>query len=313
MARYCFYCGRKLKEGERCDCRDCQQQTSNTSDKSASGSGEAGGTNGSSGSKTSGSSTYSYAHSSQTGSTHSTYGHRAGNSKAKKSNFSFRSVLHSLRKLFTKPTAIIEDAKTAGVARIIIYNLIAALLFSVLLLIFVLFSSISRLSLLRQVELSTSTLMGQALLTMLRGFISAVVIAFLRVFFAYITLRVVARQKHNFLTLFRMYLPGTYYEILVTIFALLFVGGPGLRSLVMLIAGLSIRTLIDYVSYKHTLKLQDDRLLVQNALINILLFISMSFLLNFAVPNLTNFNILPADKPGGFTPNLTAYTIESRI
>ena len=312
MARYCFYCGQKLKEGERCDCRDRRQQAANTSDSSSAGAGKAGGKGEkTAGSHSSGSSSYSYAHSSRADSTHTAYGTK--NKKKKNAHFSFRSIFRSLHKLFTKPTAVIEDAKNAGLARIIIYNLIAALLFSVLLLIFVLFSSISRLSLLRQVELSTSTLMGQAFLTMLRGFISALLITFLRVFFAYITLRIVARQKHHFLTLFRMYLPGTYYEIVIMIFALLFVGGPGLRSLLMLIAGLSIRTLIDYVSYKRTLKLQDDRVLVQNALINIFLFISLSFLLNFAVPTLTNFNILPADKTGAFTPNLSTYTIESRF
>lgn len=228
---------------------------------------------------------------------------RAAASARPKAQFNPRNILFFFRDLFTSPTAIIEQSRHAGLLRLVVSYLIEALVFSLIILTFVRFSTLPRIAMLRTQSLSHETLWRMAGLAMVRGFFAALVLSFLRVLIARLVFRFVGRQRIAIDDLYRAFLPGTYYEIFILLVSIFFVSGSGLQSLVMLICAFGVRAMIDGLSLKNTVQLSTDRLLFQTAMINFLLFIALAFILNFTVPSLTNVSVAPANK-NKFVPNL---------
>lgn len=343
MARYCFYCGRELAQGERCSCRS-RGSAYRPEFHNADGNASAAGSQPGSGTKAaSAASASSSAASSASSGGPKDGGSSSPNPKKRKRSFRERfaawsadrvnaanarkrerkaqrearkaasaqrqsertpmSAVRFLHRLFTKPTEIIASAKHAGRFRLWVAYLLEAFVFSFGVLIFVRFSSLTRIAMLRELNLNDTSLWKSAFQAMIRGFFAALMLSLFRVLISRMVLRFVGRQRIAIEDLFRAFLPGTYYEIVIMLFALLFVGGSGLQALVMMLCAVALRVVIDTLSLKGIVQLSQDRLLVQSAVIHFLLFIALSFFLNFAVPSLVRSSVAPSGRKP-IVPNL---------
>lgn len=341
MARYCFYCGRELAEGERCSCRtarnsgfgpDAADNEPNRRAGTGSRTGQAADAPRSSSSSSSAASSAAADNKRKQGRKRRSWRSRFAAWRAERVNarqaersrrraereerkrqrearqggaasFNGRSVFTFIHQLFTRPTAIISGSRHAGMTRMVVAYLLEALVFSLIVLTFVRFSNLTRIALLRDLTLNNDRLWESAGLAMLRGFAAALLLSFLRVLIARLVFRFIGRQRVPMDDLYRTFLPGTYYEILFMLISLLFVSGTGLQSLVMLLCAFAVRTMIDTYSLKDTVQLSTDRLLFQSAVIHFILFVALAFLLNFVVPSLSRMNLEPQQK-NQFKPNL---------
>lgn len=340
MARYCFYCGKELEKGEYCNCRERQNRSfkaeyhqenteeENTSDNTQKTTSEEKYKNEQTKEKPSiwksisnrskaFFSSFKQKHStkSKNASTNQNFtdGQQFTNTRKATGIGGFFTGVQFFHQLFTKPMKTIQDAKRASIRRILITNILSAFVFSLLIFTFVSMSSIARVGYLQQLGLNPENLLSRAIFSMLRGFFAALAVGFIRVLLTYLVLRFIARQKHDFTNLYRIYLPGTYYEIIIMLFSLIFVSGHGLRAIVMLIAAFSLRMVTDFLSLRTNIHLNDDRLLVQFSIIHVFLFIILSFFLNFSVPSIANFDILPNRQEEVFIPNIKSIEELERI
>lgn len=347
MARYCFYCGRALAQGERCSCRTArgsnfrpefhEKKDANSASDSASGTAAAAAEGKTGETASSPDSSYKNTHSATSAGSENKKNRRSrrgfrerfaawradrvNERQARKSRrkqaagrreaFTWRSGLNFIHQLFTRPTAIIASSSHAGRTKLVVTYLLEALVFSLIVLTFVRFSSLTRIAMLREMKLNNDSLWQSAGLAMFRGFIAALILSFLRVLISRLIFRFVGRQRVAMEDLYRAFLPGTYYEILFMLIALIFVSGTGLQALVMMLCAFAVRAMIDTLSLRDTVQLSTDRLLFQSAVIHFILFIALAFLLNFVVPSLSGLNVEPQNQ-NKFSPNL-AYSEVFRL
>ncbi len=314
MARYCFYCGVQLATGERCSCRtkngsaynpDFHQQhtteesapeTPPPSEKKAEknpfrrfqNAGHAG------------------------GSTKKNYRKPKSEKSFDPINVRniFRRLLKFMHKFFTRPTEVIRDAQSASLRSMIVVGLLEAIAFGLMILTFVRFSNITRMVF---VDLSTEAFRRQLFLSMSRGFVAAIVLTIMRVLISMVVLRFVGQQNLSCSRLWRAFLPGTYYEILIMFVAIFFVAGTGLQAIAMLLCAISARTMIDTLSLKEIVSLSMDRLLLQGLVIHVVVYLLLAAILNFSVPSLANFGVIPrtnGDTDDDFVPNAYAAPAE---
>ncbi len=218
---------------------------------------------------------------------------------------SIRGFFAFLHKLFTRPTEIIAKASSLSRIHLILLTLLEAFVFGLLVLIFIRYSNMTRLAMLGDIDISSSGIWNSAFAGMIRGVFAALFLSLMRIVFSMLVFRFIAHQKVSFERLWQAFIPGTYYEILVTLLALIFVSGSGLQALVMLLCAFSIRTVIDTLSLKETVTLSQDRLLIQTSVIYFLMFLLLSFVLNLSVPSLANFGVVPRSQ-SPVVPNLDA-------
>lgn len=329
MARYCFYCGRELAQGERCNCRDKQdpifnkdfhktETDSNANNKTSTASGsstypesETAGNSKNTESffnrfKTKAEDRKKQARKSAQGyQEYGKPGQTSGKSKSKlKQGISIMSFIHAL---FTRPSETIRNTKQASLMRIVITNLIAATIFALLIFVFASASSFARFAFFQRYQVTTSgNIVSLAFVSMLKGFFAYIILATSRILITYFVLRFIGRQRQKVENISRFFLAGTYYEIIIMLVSLMFISGRGLRAIIMLIAAFAIRSAFDYISLKTNLTLSEDKLLVQFTVIQFVLFVLLSFLINFSVPNFANFDVLPSNDNdnGFFAPNV---------
>ncbi|NCC84469.1 MAG: hypothetical protein EOM03_10130 [Clostridia bacterium] len=342
MARYCFYCGKELGAGERCSCRTAGSsayrpefhQQNQAAEGSADRAKPASDTAGPTADPKQSADTTAQAKSANkfkafwqdkksafktdAAARKQARTARSGGNSFKQGRFNQERLKQGaltglsgaftfLHSLFTKPTEVISGARKAGRVRLLVVYLLEAMIFSLLVLTFVRYSNLTRIAMLREPDAS-AVIIWDPLSTIIRGFSTAIIVSTLRVLISMLIFRFVGRQRLSFETLLRAYLPGTYYEIIVMLLAVFFVAGSGLQALVMLLAAFALRSVVDTLSLKATVQLSEDRLLVQSSIIYIAVFLALALLINFSVPSLANFGVIPASDKQEFVPNLNHYS-----
>ena len=330
MGRHCFYCGRELKPGESCTCRYSkkmrgEQDTGETTSKTKT--------------ETKTDSTSAYQQSKEE--YQETQKNKAKNKqdKTKDKSNPFDDFIHSFKKtkakdadeetikakrqdtgdksesnsffaiikhVFTAPSKLIANTKFAGKLNVILTNLTAALLFSFVLTVFIKNSSLSRFIILQDQGLTYDAVRTESISIFVRALLIYGLTALVRVLSSLIILRYINRQKIQFVELWRIFLPGTYYEILVLLIGLLFANNSGLQAIVILLLTVAIRSIIDVYSIKYSVTLSTDKVILETMLVVLITGIIFALTINLVVPNLSNFNVVPSEgySSEDFTPNV---------
>lgn len=228
----------------------------------------------------------------------------AGNErvKAKRESTDSPNFLETVKNIFTSPSQVIRDASYSSILVTFIMYFIAAALFALVMTVFFRNSNIISLIILQDSGLANNVIARETGNLLFRTFLIALLIAFARIGIYYLVIKFIGRQKVEFVSMFKIFLPGTYYELILLIVALLLANGTGMQGLVMLVAVLGIRAIIDTSSVRYHFSLSNDKLLLCSVVALTLTFVAISFLLNLAVPSIANFNVIPFDNRP-FLPN----------
>ena len=203
------------------------------------------------------------------------------------------SIGRFLKNLFTSPSQTISDSQYSGWFNIIFTYLFHACIAAFSILLFVKNSNLTQLIMIRNVGRSFELLKKFSTGVFVRAFIAAIFVSLLRVIVGYLALKIFNRQNIKFVDSLRIFLAGTYYEIVFLILSLVFMNSVGLQALIIIVAASAVRLIIDTMSISHSVILGNDRLLFTSMIISAIIFIIMSYAINFTIPSLANFGIAP--------------------
>lgn len=329
MGRYCFYCGKELETDERCDCLYARKNNEQQRDAET-------GTNPNSTSQISTDTTYTNTENMNNTSEdksqstkfgrdkftafqeskeeHANRTQKAANKKSKKfnksetsGNKSQSSFLQSFRffkNLFTSPTTIVSDSKTAKLWQLFVAVFIQALLFSLCIFLFVKNSNLSNLIILQDTSNKYNVFNKLSISIFVRAFIFSIFLDILRIIVAWIILKLISNQNFNFSDLWKVFLPGIYYSTIIYLVSLLLVNGTGLQGLVIIVFAANLRLLVDIFSIRAWTSFTTDSLIGNTMIIAIIMAIIMSLGVNFILPNVAHFSVQPGKSENQAKPNI---------
>lgn len=209
-----------------------------------------------------------------------------------------------IRNIFTSPTQLIADISYASWANVIVTNLALVLLYGLVITVFFRNSNIVQLLILRDSTAWSGILARQSMNAFIRAGIVFAIVVLIRTGIAYLLIRFAGRQRVDFTSIWRILLPGTYYEIVSLLITLLFANGTGLQALILIAAAFGVRAVIDLSSVKHHFSISNDRLILFTLTGLTLIYIIAAFSINIVIPSIGNFSALPfSNPPQEFTPN----------
>lgn len=338
MGRYCFYCGKKLENDERCNCRYARK---NNEQQSETGSTQSSSANSSTSNSTDNTTEADSASDPYTSRSKSKSGEKSknsrfnrdrysafqeskeehanrkkktankkskifnnGNSSGDKKQFSFLQFFRFFKNLFTSPTTVISDSKTARLWQLFVAVFIQALLFAFNIYLFVKNSNLSNLIILQD---TTNRYNGFAKLGMsifIRAFIFSIILDALRVVIAWIILKLISNQNFNFNDLWKVFLPGIYYSSIIYFISLALINGTGIQGLIIIVFAANLRLLVDIFSIRAWTSFTTDSLIGNTMIIAIIMAIIMSLGINFILPNVANFSVQPGKNENQTKPNI---------
>lgn len=321
MARYCFYCNRELKAGERCTCRIAQEKwaahhaagdsphaennQSATSADTSSKPEQADGRN-------SGASFFSRFSRDAAGKqqnknekkrrkenqTYARQERKRSQSKsfraaqAKNTVFSFgRNLLRSV----TKPTAFIQDTSHASNALAISTQCIEAFLISVTLVRILTMSNLGYFLSYGNNDVQTAYTMTDRWLMVAKVFAAAIAFFFARLLITYAVLRFLGRERMRLAQMARLLTPGSIYYALFLFIGLMLASSSGFQALFLLVGAYGVRVMIDHLAIRMETAQSEDAMLRMTLLIFLLTALVFGSLIGVMLPNLSEFKV---DVPG---------------
>lgn len=332
MGRYCFYCGRKLENDERCNCRYARK---NNEQKTESESSQSSSTNDSTNNSSKTENTNStYNSKSESGAKarnsrfnrekysafqeskeeHANRKKKTANKKSKifnkgkksedKKHFSFLQPFRFFKNLFTSPTTVISDSKTAKLWQLFVAVIIQAVLFAFNIFLFVKNSNLSNLIILQDTASRYNGFAKMGMSIFIRAFIFSIILDALRVIIAWIILKLISNQNFNFNDLWKVFLPGIYYSTLIYFISLALINGTGIQGLIIIVFAANLRLLVDIFSIRAWTSFTTDSLIGNTMIIAIIMAIIMSLGINFILPNVAHFSVQPGKNESQAKPNI---------
>lgn len=308
MARYCFYCGRQLNSGERCNCSVAQQKRAesdsvhSTSPDSNKTTATENNTANETSSKDNKDGRKSRAHKAQAKAEArkaekakktrikqeraSAKRHSYDNARWHEALFSFgRNMILAIR----KPTAFIQDASHPSLTTALITQTFECLLMTFVLIRMLIASNIGNLLSYGNSEMTRNLTSGSRVLFFFRIFLIALVLWAIRTVVSNLVTRFVGRVKMPMQETGKLMTAGSIYFSFFLIIGLILSSGSGLQTLLVLTAGYSVKVMIDHFAIRMHTGLSEDTM-IRISLINFLvLALVFGSVIGILTPNISEF------------------------
>lgn len=352
MARYCFYCNKELKPGERCDCREARKVQARNAEAAARAAGTAGATGSSTsttqGSQTGNSSPFGTSSSTTSGGTsyQSTGSSAAPNSGSKKvslkdrwnawrqraqqrrrereqsawssqtsgaeyarrkadpasgascfddrSAFSFRGFFGKLKLYFTDPITAIRYGIRGNLAWAFILLFIQCLLIGIMSLQTFRHSNLGNLLMFTAIRPYNRIDFNSLFLILLLAETLLMAILFLAKALVYqVTLRTMGRQRLRFCAVLRMLIPALVYYTCFLIVGNITAAGSGITTILILLSGIAINSVVEYLSIREVTGLNDNKLVVVVFIALLIQCLLSGAIISLSLPNISGFTFSP--------------------
>lgn len=287
MARYCFYCGRALSPGEKCQCREkgndpiAQKGTGESTDKQ-SGSSE------------------KFSASKKTKDSFFNFKHKPAAGKSKKKSFNSASsfqmpdrmaVLTGLRqfaRFFTRPVETIrQSAQYANKRKAVLLLLLNCVFGGFLLLAMSGQDQLGKIMQLTIVQTQLSNGFSNGIFMFIQGAGFTLSLYGLLLVLVYVVLRWIIRQPVDLIRLISALSPISFYSTIFVLLAILSLPGSLIHSALLLASTLAIVILTLFISLRQLSQLDENRIFSLIVLILIAYSAIVSLLFSLILPLLT--------------------------
>ena len=304
MSRYCFYCGKELKPGERCTCRYAQkindQKTTETEEPS-----EYNHTSEASGSfwerfKKQRSQNRRYAE--NTGARYQQsysspfqqWGTRSRNRGRTNLRTQFRNIIEKIWLLLSNPIQGINQLVHSSLGWLIANIAVSCLLFTTMTMRSVGHSNLGNLLVFAAVrpnaEFNLTTLIILVTLICILLTFSMVLI---RIITYRLTVQFIGQLHYPMTSFFKAVIPGLIYFNIFMVIGHLTAGGSGVTTIFLVSSGISVQLIVDYISLREISGQPDGEMLKQVSIAILLQCLIAGLLINLTFPNISNFGFIP--------------------
>lgn len=320
MARYCFYCGRELKTGERCSCSTAQQKraehasaetTMPKTDPTPSAAHATDHANAKQADKQQAKAakkaeararTQARANDRATKqATKTRIKQERASGKRQSYNriqwqerlFAFgRSMVQAIR----KPTSFIQDASHPSTQTAIVAQVFESILMTLVLIRVMLQSNIGNLIAYGSIEISRKLDGSLRWLFFFRIFLVAIMLLFIRIAICNLITRFVGRQPLKLVDTARLMTPGSIYFSFFLIIGLILSNGSGIQTMLLVMAGYGVKLMIDHFALRMETGLPEDRMIQITLLTFLCTALVFGSVIGALTPNLSDFRVnVPGD------------------
>lgn len=295
MARYCFYCNRELKAGERCTCRiatanqaaqadaayqDQADQNTNTDKKKT---------------------RREDAKKRKAEKVHIKQERRQARSKNINSSEWKVAILNFFKNIsrsITKPTSFIQDASYPSLITMATSQLVEAFLLALVVMRLLTLSNIGNLLAFGANDVGRNFTYPERMFLFAKLFLVAIVFFILRLLIVNLILRFIGRKQLTLLNTTQILTPGSIYYVLFLIVGYFLSSGSGIQTLLIIIAGYGVRILIDHLAIRMDTGLSEDHMIRITLLTFLITALVLGGFISVLAPNLSDFRV---NIPGQFT------------
>jgi hypothetical protein len=292
MARYCFYCNKELQPGQSCDCRHARKIHGEATDDHASAPADepqpatgnvADAANTNDGATAEPKARRSRRRSRRTDSPRQTSGIPRANG--------FRQAFAFLLNFFKDPIGAAKQQTRYSNLRVFGLILMEAV-FSGFFVYNALFrSSLGQLLLITTVRPTTGfNTLFLFLFSFLAGFLISLFQYFLRTLCFYATGFILLKRRLEVRRILDVQVPSCIFYMIFLLAGTFSATATGISSILLLMAAMAMRSLMDYVAWKEYTGQSESRVLYQIAAITLLQCIILGALISSLLPNITNFS-----------------------